>query len=251
MILEKWVNRISFLVTACLIYFVAAYGYLSMKGFVFQDGTFVLVSNANAKENDDLKPSETLLDQNSAINFKKDIIAGSLEAPVTIYEFSSLGCTHCADFHLNGLPKLKKDFLDKGLINIVLVHFPLEKRSMQAAMLAECVEPLRKPSFVNLVFSRQHEWVLSPDPTKYFLKYAAQNGMSESDFKKCLKNDDIAKDILANRQEAIDKLKIEGTPAFLVSSEGRNEIIYGFSDIEKIKEALHKASIDKAGTDKE
>ncbi len=239
--MEKWVNRISFLITACLVYVVAAYGYLSMKGFEYHDGTFTLVSKANATETEDTSSSETLLDKNAALNFKKDIIAGSLDAPVTIYEFSSMGCTHCADFHLNGLPKLKKEFLDKGLVNIVLVHFPLEKRSMQAAMLAECIEPLRKPSFVNLVFSRQHEWVLSPDPTKYFLKYASQNGLNESDFKKCLKNDDIAKELLANRQEAIDKLKIEGTPAFLISSENRNEIIYGFSNIEKIKEAIHKA----------
>lgn len=239
--MEKWVHRISFLITACFIYIVALYGYLSMKGFQYHDGTFTLISEVNAKENDEVSVPEKLLDRNLALNFKKDVIAGSQEAPVTIYEFSSLGCTHCADFHLNGLPKLKKEFLDKDQVNIVFVHFPLDRRSMQVAMLSECVEPLRKASFISLVFSRQHEWVLSVDPTKYFLKYAAQNGLTESEAQKCLKNDDIAKELIANRQEAIDKLKIEGTPAFLISSEGRNEMIYGFSNIDEIQAALLKA----------
>lgn len=239
--MEKWVHRISFTITACLVYIIAAYGYLSMKGFQFHNGTFVLISQAHAEESVTESSQEVLLDKNLALNFKKNIIAGSHLAPVTIYEFSSLGCTHCADFHLNGLPKLKKEFLDQGLVNIVLVHFPLDKRSMQVAMLSECVGPLLKPSFINLVFSKQHEWGLSVDPTKYFIKYATQSGMTEPEIKRCLKNDDIAKELLANRQEAIDKLKIEGTPAFLLSSGDRNEIIYGFSDIDKIQTAIHKA----------
>lgn len=227
-------------------YVIMAYVYLSFKGFVYQNGSFELVKKAEAglldfaKNDEPEKPSSAVLARNVALNLPQTIIAGDDSAPLTIFEFSSLACTHCADFHLNGLPKLQKEFTSQGKIKVAFIHFPLDRRSMQAAMLAECVDKDKKADFLNLVFSKQREWVLSTEPETNLINYAVINGLSAPEAKKCLKNDDLAKEIISNRQEAIDKLKIEGTPAFLISTENKNEIIYGISNINDFKNHLRE-----------
>ena len=227
-------------------YAFASYMYLSVKGFVYQDGRFELVKKAEAglldfanKQPEEQKPSSKILARNVALNLPHTIIAGAEDAPLTIFEFSSLGCSHCADFHLNGLPKLEKDFLSKNKVQVVFIHFPLERRSMEAAMLAECINPQKRAEFLNLVFSKQREWVLSTTPETQLMNYAGAFGLTAQNAKACLKNDDLAKEIISNRQEAIDKLKIEGTPAFLISDTDKNEIIYGISNINEFKAYLN------------
>jgi len=245
--LEKWIHRISSIITFVVMYVVLGYVYLSFKGFIYQNGTFELVNKAQAglldfaqKGDEEEAPSSVVLARNVALNFPQTIIAGDADAPLTIFEFSSLACTHCADFHLNGLPKLKKDFTDAGKVKVSFIHFPLDKRSMQAAMLAECVDQDKKADFLNLVFSKQRDWVLSLEPEKNLINYAIVSGLSAPAAARCLKNDDLAKEIISNRQEAIDKLKIQGTPAFLISTEDENEIVYGISNINDFKAHLNE-----------
>lgn len=244
--MEKWIHRISFIVTFCLLYAFSAYGYLSLKGFEYQNGSFELVKSARAgflnfgKSEEDVKPSSAIIARDVALNFPQTIIAGSNDAPLTVFEFSSLGCTHCADFHLNGLKKLEEEFIETGKLKVVFIHFPLDRRSMQAAMLAECVDYDKKADFINLVFSKQREWVLSTEPEQSLINYAVINGLNAAAAGRCLKNDDLAKEIISNRQEAIDKLKIEGTPAFLISTKAQNEIIYGISDMDDFKNRLRE-----------
>ena len=242
--MEKWLYRISSFITLCIMYVIAGYLYLSLKGFAYQNGSFELVPEAKAGLLDFINNSKqadnepVFLPRNVALNFPNITVAGNNNAPLSIFEFSSLGCTHCADFHLNGLRKLEKDFIEPGKVRIVFIHFPLDRRSMQAAMLAECVDADKRPEFLNLVFSKQREWGLTPEPEKYLINYAMMQGLSQAAAQKCLKNDDLAKEIISNRQEAIDKLKIEGTPAFLISTKDSNEIVYGFSDIFDFKARL-------------
>ncbi len=251
--MEKWIHIISSVITSLIIYVVAAYAYLSYKGFVYHDGTFELITSANAGlldfsfKDDETEPKEqkVLLAKNTALNLPQTVIAGSETAPVTIYEFSSLGCTHCADFHLNSLNKLEKNYLSENKVRVVFIHFPLDRRSMKAAMLAECVAPEKKPDFLNLVFSKQREWVLSNEVEKHLINYAMMNDLSREEAERCLKNEDLAKEILYTRQEAIDKLKIEGTPAFLVSTENQKEIIYGISSMSKFKSYLDERLAEK------
>lgn len=244
--MEKWIHRISFLITFCLIYTLSVYGYLSLKGFEYKNGTFELVKTAQAgllnlgKSEEPEKPSSAIIERDVALNFPQTVIAGSNDAPLTIFEFSSLGCTHCADFHLNGLKKLEEEFIEPGKVKVVFIHFPLDRRSMQAAMLAECVDYDKRADFIELAFLKQREWTLSAEPEKALINFAVINGLNAAAANRCLKNDDIAKEIISNRQEAIDKLKIEGTPAFLISTEKQNEIIYGIADIDDFKNRLRE-----------
>lgn len=251
--MEKWTHIISSVITSLIIYVAAAYGYLSYKGFVYHDGTFELITSAKAglldfglnDEQSQQKEQKVLVSKNTALNFPQIVIAGEETAPVTIYEFSSLACIHCADFHLNSLPKLEKNYLSKNKVRVVFIHFPLDRRSMQAAMLAECVEPEKKPDFLNLVFSKQREWILSTEAEKHLINYAFRSGLDPAEAEKCLKDKQLAEEILYTRQEAIDKLKIEGTPAFLVSTEDKNEIIYGISSMSNFKSYLDERLSEK------
>ena len=247
--MEKWIHRISFIITFCIMYVVAGYSYLSYKGFVYHDGSFELVKPAQAglldfvkssDKEEEQQPKSAVLARDIALNFSQTTVAGSQDAPLTIFEFSSLSCTHCADFHLNGIPKLEKDFLSSGKIRIVFIHFPIDRGSMKAAMLSECVNPDKKADFINLVFKKQREWTLAPDPEKHLINYAVMSGMNATAAESCLKNDKLAAEILSDRQDAIAKLDIKGTPAFLLSDAKKNEILYGIANFADFKALLNE-----------
>jgi protein-disulfide isomerase len=223
---EKTIRYISTFITSLLLYTVCAYIYLSFKGFVYENGTFTLVNNAYAQSNEISSP----LNSNIAINFNPVYTLGSPDAPLTMYEISSLGCSHCADFHLNILPKIEKDFISAGKLKIKFVNFPLDRKSMQGALISQCMPAETRPAFVRSMFERQREWQLAFDSAAVIKKIAAQNGFDGAAFDACAKNSEMVQNILAERQEAIDKLKVQGTPAFLITGGGANEIMYGMPD---------------------
>ena len=120
---EEIIRTISSWVAGVAVFLIAAGMYLSAKGFVMgPDGVPVLVKNAQAQDN------TTEVNKNAALPQGK--ILGNPKAPVAIYEFSSYGCFHCADFHLQVLPEIKKNYIDKGLVRLVFIPFPLEAKSM-------------------------------------------------------------------------------------------------------------------------
>lgn len=234
--MEKFIRTLSTIITSVLFYVIASYVYLSGKGFVYNNGTFTLVKESKAayRSNDFAHK----IDSNIAINFKDDKAIGNKEAPLTLYEFSSLGCSHCADFHLNILPKLEADFISGGKLKVVFVNFPLEAKSMKGAMLSECIPAQKREQFLNSAFLKQREWMLSFNPEDVFSKYVTDETFTKEEAKKCFTDDALAQNILADRQEAIDKLNIQGTPAFLFSKDGINEIIYGVPDYEQLKKYI-------------
>lgn len=239
--MEKFIRSLSTIITTIIIYTVGAYAYLSFKGFAWQNGTFVLVPAAQASTID--MPAERngiafKLPENLALNVSQKKAAGNAGAPLVMFEFSSLGCTHCADFHLNILPKLEKDYIESGKLKLVFVNFPLDKKSMQAAMLSECVPAQYRQNYLNTVFEKQREWMLSFKSDKMLATIAAANGLSLTAAETCLTDDKLAEDIIANRQEGIEKLKMQGTPAFLITDGTNNEIIYGVPDFDELKSYL-------------
>ena len=225
---ERIIKNLSSLVAAIVIFFMAGGMYLSSKGFeMTEDGNIVLVRPAAAQENladlPDIPDNFVLPDEHSL---------GNKNAPVTLYEYSSFGCSHCSDFHLHTLPKLKENFVDKGLLRVVFVPFPIDKESMNAALLAECVDEDKYFPFVDVLFKKQREWGLSRNPDKVLKQYAALSGLSQEKAELCLKNDDNAREILSNRQNGISQLGIQGTPSFVISSQGKSEMLPGVHSYE-------------------
>ncbi len=235
MTFENIIKKISQMLAITFMFVVADGYYLFQKGFDWVDGNLVLVGSAQAAVpvvDGSVIPSRFEMDEVRVL--------GNPAAPVTIYEFSSLGCSHCADFHLNMLPQLKKDYIDTGKVKLVFADFPIDGRSMKAAMLARCMPADKYFDFLSVLFKKQLTWGLSFKAEKLLASYAELEGLSREEANRCMADDDTAKEIMAVRQDALEKLRIQGTPSFLVRGPEGEEILPGMPDYETLQEVLNK-----------
>ena len=234
---ENIIKKISQLAAGLVVYLLCSGFYLNLKGFeILPDGNIVLVKTAHAETN--LNTLASPINDNVALTLPEGPILGDKNAPITIYEFSSLNCSHCSEFHLSTLPLLKQEFIDSGNVKFIFTHFPLDRKAMKAAMLTECVPESNYGNFLTTLFKKQREWMLSYNPEQVLIRYAMLNGLTETQAKDCLTNDDLAKDLLEIRQQGLDRLDIKGTPAFLVEKNGQREILYGAPDYKTFKAYL-------------
>lgn len=226
---ENIIKKISAIIAGVVVFFISGGMYLSLKGFeVNNNGEIVLVRAANAQE--PVMPSKPDIPDNYVMPEGHGL--GNDKAAVVLYEYSSFGCFHCADFQLDTLPKLKEKYIDKGLVRLVFVPFPIDKASMDGALLAECVNPDKYFAFVDVLFKKQREWGLSRDPLKVLKQYAALSGVGADRADACLNNDDNAREILLNRQNAVTQLGIQGTPSFVIKSKDGFEVLQGAQSFE-------------------
>lgn len=241
---EDIIKKISGFIAGFFIFFIAAGMYLSFKGFVMNsDGQLVLVNQAQAASTEADPEAEAIskkIANNINVILPKRPIWGDKKAPISIYEYSSFGCYHCADFHLKTMPKLQKDFIDSGKVNVFFVDFPLDKKSMQAAMLANCMPANKYFEFTKLLFKKQRDWGLSMRTDALLSEYASLNGLSKEEVAKCLKDNKLAQNIIDERQQAIDKLGVQGTPALLIVSKNGKEVVHGAPSYDDLKALIEK-----------
>jgi len=145
-----------------------------------------------------------------------DRVLGKADAPITIFEFFSLTCPHCADFEEHTYPKLKAEWVDTGKAKIVYRDYPLDQNALKAAMVARCAPPERYAAFVEVLFKQQLVWAVQKDPTDALKKIAALGGVGAEQFDKCLKDQDLSKQIVAEEYEAQTKYGVDSTPTFFV-----------------------------------
>jgi protein-disulfide isomerase len=146
-----------------------------------------------------------------------DRILGKADAPVTIFEYASLTCPHCADFEKNFLPKIKADWIDTGKAKLVFRDFPLDGSALKAAMVARCAPPERFYGFIDVLFAQQGAWATGGDPTAVLERLAKLGGMGQEKFDACLKDDALQNKILATRLTASNDYKVESTPTFFIN----------------------------------
>lgn len=244
---EDIIKKVSSAIAAFVVFFIAAGIYLSMKGFdLNEQGELVLVRSAQAQEN--IPPAPKEIPANFVMPEGHSL--GDKNAPLTLYEYSSFGCYHCADFHLVTMPKIKSEYIDKGLVRLVFVPFPIDAASMNGALLAECVGEDKYFAFIEVLFKKQREWGLSRDPNKVLMQYAALSGLNPEKAKMCLKDDNEAREILANRQNGVTQLGIQGTPSFVVGSAEGYQLLAGAQPYEKFVEVFEQKLADKKLTNK-
>lgn len=142
-----------------------------------------------------------------------DIWLGKADAPLTIIEYASMTCSHCADFHAKTYPLLKKDYIDTGKARFVLREFPLDALAAAAFMLARCAGDKRE-AVVDLLFSQQRNWAFVDKPLDAMQNTVKQAGIGADEFKKCLDNKELYQNVLKVRQRAADKFGVDSTPTF-------------------------------------
>jgi len=150
---------------------------------------------------------------------EKDLIIGDKDAPVTIIEYASLSCSHCANFHINTLPDLKKEYIDTGKVRMVFRDFPLNYPALIGSMVLKCIPEDLRYDYMNALFLLREKWVLRENAksTEELYKIMQSGGMSKEDFDNCLKNDDLGNEILQGRMDVQNEFSIESTPSFIIN----------------------------------
>jgi len=148
----------------------------------------------------------------------KSLNEGNVDAKVSILVYESLTCGHCADFHKEVYPKLKKDFIDVGLVNIEFRSFPLDLAALNASKIAHCKND-GNPDLLHFLYENQKKWVRGEtikDINKH-LKNLVLKNKKEIDFEKCLADKNIEDHILNDRISGVKKFNIEATPTLIIN----------------------------------
>jgi protein-disulfide isomerase len=146
-----------------------------------------------------------------------DHVLGKADAPITIIEYASLTCPHCAEFDAETLPKIKEKWIDTGKAKLVFRDFPLDGLALRAAMLARCAPPDRYFGYIDVLFHSQKSWMKADDPVLALSRIARLGGMSDQQFQACLSNEALQKAVAASRQTAEKDYGVESTPTFFVN----------------------------------
>ena len=165
------------------------------------------------------------------------IIAGNKDAKVTIIAYESLTCSHCADFHRDIYPQLKKDYIDTGLAKIEFRHFPLDVAAFNASKISQCKsdEGLK---ILNSLYSNQQEWIKgnTVDEINKNLKKFIENQGFKINFENCINDKEIEDYVLNDRIEGVKKFKVNATPTIIINDKKFDKTL----NYKNLKKSLEK-----------
>jgi protein-disulfide isomerase len=163
----------------------------------------------------------------------EDVVLGDPNAPVTIIEYASMTCPHCAHFEETTWPELKKKYIDTGKVRFIFREFPLDPLAAAGSMLARCGGKDKFFPTVEVLFKQQKDWVVQK-PIPPLMAIAKQLGFTEEGFNQCLSNQKLLENIEAVRERAASKFGVNSTPTFFV-----NGAVYrGALEIDEMAKAI-------------
>jgi len=148
-----------------------------------------------------------------------DIVMGDPDAPVTVIEYSSMTCPHCARFHTNTLPALKEQYIDTGKVNYIMREFPLDNLAAAASMLARCMPEDKFYPFVDMLYEKQAEWANSDDPLRELRQISKVAGFTEERFNSCLSDQQALDYIQQVRDTGNQQYDIRSTPTLIINGQ--------------------------------
>jgi protein-disulfide isomerase len=163
-------------------------------------------------------------------------VLGNPDAPITIIEYASLTCPHCAEFDKTVLPQLKTAYIDTGKAKLIYRDFPLDGVALKASMIARCLPSDRYFPFIDALFKQQSNWAYGGDPKVGLQRMARLAGMSQDTFDKCFDDKSIEDAVLKERLDGSKQFDIQGTPTLIVNGKvsGGNT----FEDLDKMIKPL-------------
>ena len=195
---------------------LALAGTLALAGFAAQAADFIV------------PPAELMAD-----GPLPDIAIGNKDASVTIVEYASMTCPHCAQFHAVTYPALKSRYVDTGKVRFILREFPLDPLAAAGFMLARCGGTDKRDAIVELLYAQQRSWAVPDDPAKALLGVLKQAGFTQESFDTCLKDTKLYDAVLKTREIATEKFKVESTPTFFINGKKLPGAI-GLDELDKV-----------------
>lgn len=147
----------------------------------------------------------------------KDMAEGNADAPVTIIEYASLTCGHCADFYQNTLPQIREKYIKTGKVRLIFREFAYDPRAAAGFMLARCAPEDRYFLLIQVLFEKHMEWAFASDAKAPLLRIAKLAGFTDQSFEACLKNQKLLDGLNAVAQRGKDEFGITATPTFLIN----------------------------------
>jgi protein-disulfide isomerase len=166
-----------------------------------------------------------------------DVAQGPADAKVTIIEYASLTCSHCAAFHKDTYPVLKQRYIDTGQVRYILREFPLDALATAGFMLARCDGEAKYYPVVDLLFAQQKTWAFSDKPVDALQQALRQAGFSQEKFESCLRDQKLYDAVNAVRNRASETFKVTSTPTFFINGQ-RHSGNMSIADIEKVIKPL-------------
>jgi protein-disulfide isomerase len=161
-----------------------------------------------------------------------DMVMGPEAAKVTVVEYASASCPHCANFHNTTFKDLKKEYIDTGKIRFIFREFPHNQPALAAFMLARCAPKEKYFPLIDMLFEQQDSWLKAP--LEGLQKIAQLAGFTKESFDACLKNEAVAQGIIAVRDKATNDFGVESIPTFFVNG----ELIKGETTIEELRKMI-------------
>lgn len=148
-----------------------------------------------------------------------DKVLGDENAPVTIVEYASMTCGHCANFHKSTYPALKEQYIDTGKARFIFREFPLDPVAAAAFMLARCAPADKYFEIVDTMFETQRSWAFTDNPYQSLLDFSKQIGFTQESFEECLTNQGLLDAVNAVKDRGANEFGVNSTPTFFINGE--------------------------------
>ena len=180
-----------------------------------------------------------IFSKNESINAKTDeeFFLGNKNAKIVVIEYASMTCIHCATFHKQVYPKIKKNYIDTNKIKFIFRDFPLDKQALFASVLAKCAPKDKYFNFVKLILTNQEKWISNDDTFMNKLRNIGKlAGLNENKINSCFKDEKMVDNIIRTRSIGEEKYNISSTPSLIINEKKYSAMSY--ENFEKIIEDL-------------
>ena len=169
---------------------------------------------------------------------EKDFVIGNEDAKITIIEYASLSCSHCADFHVNTLETLKKEYIDTGKVKMVFRDYPFNYPALLGSMVLRCIPENYRYDYMNALFKLQTDWVNKKNKKtiQELYKIMQSGGMTKEEYDACIYNTELENEILEGVMEAQNQFNIKSTPSFIING----NLIEGNKSIKEFRQIIDK-----------
>lgn len=178
-----------------------------------------------------------------------EISLGSQNAPVVVIDYASLTCHHCAQFHNEVLPEIQKNYIEPGLVRVIIRDYPGDQISLLAHQIAWSKGEVRYLDLLKYLYSTQDEWLLASDPKAALKKVVAKKGITSEQFDKLIKDKGLMDKVIQARLEGKKKYNITATPTIIINTKIYPRTL-NYGEFEAIVEPLLKPAIKKVKADK-